>query len=910
MLDLDPKTTWNDQVKRTVPLQKEAMEDQGVDELFDTQETIDDGSSTDEQPDEGGAGANSPGLDDYDDLLNDFNNEQLNPDVDTLFEEDGDVHVHVDTHASVEQRAPAEAIGRIPPMPRRYYSQEGNQPKTHSGSCTSDISSDRSSDEESLYSHASVGDIDAGSLSVVGGLEIANDPDNPRTRTSNTPLPLDLNKIDNGDGSAPKSAIEVPIGSATFRKTLREYILDPAVLEKLEREFDKLNDRKNEVAFAAFGHYKEAAAQKRALENFLDAARSSGGELRRIRMEQEYMGMKDSNKDHILQGVKNEEEKEIIKAAMQNDELEESVVVRPNDDDVEDESAPRTGDFHSEDGLDLSDEHAHDQTPGRHNARDSVYSLDKPLPAIPHEAAHQTLVSMHILLRLLPIKITLIEQTKLVEPDPNKVEIVCERANEVCDFATEHKAPGALQGRCAFYMGLAEYMRSKVESESDAIHVAVGYFDNAKSLCKGVYEEGSWGKEWAWALKREEMSPAKKEAEEEVEKAARTGSGEGGVDSVMSRLWQGMESVGSFMNGKGALSGSLKQEEKRVPRNGSASSSSSFGDRFAAGKGRKLDVPQEAAASAVSADEMKQVSRKGSGSSSFGGCFVAGQGQKLELPEKVAKSEDDEEQVPNNVFGGLVLVADLPQALPKSKKKSGDLRVDAGGDNVIAKNSLLSRVHGVFDPPERYAKGSGNSPTSPAMIIDAEVHSSVSGHSPFTEVPPTASNRGLGMTNSDPPSTRNTADSKSSELPGPVTTASSPATSPTSIISSIGRRLPNFAISPTSDTSAHSPGLATSLEDDETESAQVKPLSIAERRRRSVANFIPWKRTSFNKPQDWLDEAEKGNSPVRNGFDIDSGNGDRKVAKSLLSLPGSEGSADGQGRRKKSGKTGSAEDMV
>lgn len=551
-------------------------------------------------------------------------------------------------------------------------------------------------------------------------------------------------------------------------------------------------------------------------------------------------------------------------------------------------------------GADGASLHFHPSTQhkkhDRQTTRTSVLTLDKPLPAVPDEEYAHRLTSVQVLLRLLPIKIGLIQQTNARTLDKKRIYAMCERIADVCEFAEEAKASCELQGRCAFYTGVAEYLRGRIdENLHESIALVIAYFENAQRLCDGECEEGAWAEEWVRMLERERDGPtAREDEEDEVEE--RTGPEEGLITQMWRKLgWSGKQ-VSS-------------ESEAGEPTPIALASGKSASSRKSSTKARSAEF----GASRDMATAVAGPTWFSSGSSSFGGRFAAGKGQKLLGAEDGVRPNDDEEQVPNNGLGGLVPIADLPQA-PPQKRRPVNLGLDTDGKPLEPKNTILSPSEGLKETPERYAHGFGRSPTTPTIdkIVDAGVHSPDSDTSPCTAVPPSKGKGGYRIVNPDVTFANASTDSQGGDLSKIAPQATSVPSS-SSYMRSLTRRLSSaIAISPTSGTSVRSPMLRTSSgkngeDGNETNSQDSRRLSLAERRRQSSVAYLTgmWRKSSI-KPQDSVREAEEGNSPHKPEFDIDGGSG--KVGTSPLSPPGSAGDADGLRRRKSGGRTN--EDLV
>lgn len=568
----------------------------------------------------------------HDDHPAEFNNEILDPDVNTLFTND---HIRWGDETDAQYRARMESTAHAPPKPARYYSQDGNQPEVRSGSVGSATASDAgNSDARSSNDSPQNLDIDVGKLFIDSQPEIANTLADRRGRGRPTGLKL---------SQQPKDSSQYRIDSATFVKQLETLVLDPEVRGKLLNQFQELNNEKNQIALSTWKLFEQAKEDNKELLKEFWAG--PGHERRRIRLEQELeeKERKKSRKERRIQMALNEEARAARIAAMGDSEwrihpetgnlkspandLEnvdvDSVHEDAEDDDDDDDDSIEMNEMYSDEEAGVEDEHERryretsdddDDWPGDRISRLplseelgrnalstgqlSAFDMDKPLPSIPDEESWQTLVDIQVLTRLLPIKIALIEQLQTTRANEQAILTACDRADETCTYAEENGATKELQGRCAFYMGLAEYMRSKINCEErEAIYeVAIMSFDNAWTLCGDVYEEGAWGEAWARYLgplqgnldgDMQESSPKMPTPD----RKEREGKDEKLMDSLMERLrWGGKAVLGSIM---GSAVAPARQNAASPQREETASSGSSFGGRFATGKGEKLRRPED-----------------------------------------------------------------------------------------------------------------------------------------------------------------------------------------------------------------------------------------------------------------------------------------------------------------------------
>ena len=829
--------------------------------------------------------------------------------------------------------------------------------------------------------------IDAGSLFIGSQPHVANEATDTFAgrRGKRPPRRLNFGSCDNEDEAlvmpVRKGSDVEKISSATFITFLRTHVGDIELQDRLLREFSELNAAKNRIAFETWKLYKQRDHDFNELMKEYYAG--PGEERRRLRDEAD-LRAKERKRENKVRRIKNaiDEEKRQAREAAKDirvgkgnwqvdikghlispeseDEDDGGSVVGESSGDEEDdgddeEGSPQGRQFFSdeEDPRDRKDDQAEtdngsasdEELPSDNETRhpdkqfvaemvqsgeltgNSLRSVEhSPRPGIPIKETAQTIVSIQVLLRLLRIKVELNSQTSREDSSPNPQEIhaICERANSVCLYAEENNAPTELQGRCAFYAGMAEYMRSKVDPDNDQIHALVlMYFENAQRLCGDVYEEGAWAEEWARWMRREKVvydsergegseSGAGSDMGEVVE---RQGTDDGLMTGVLEGLW------GAAKKGVQATFGRTARpvlaDKVGVPGKDSAAVETGQRSRsrlswFGA---RAADSERE-----KTVEHLEDVtSESSSGDSSSNGGYISHQPEELLRPEGSSEIEDDEEeQLPNNVFGGLVSAADLPQPPPK-KQKSVGLGLTFDGQPLEVTNTILSPSHGMLASPERLEPDAESSPTRTSKDkINRAIDDSVS------------PNRQYHVMNPDTPSTNPTTSTNEGDgLPAPVTTspAISPGGSNHGFMSSIARRF-STAISPTApnllnpEPKSAPPAMAPATEDKDDDAdfstpERSKSLSLAERRRSSaIAGLSSVLRVGAPsaREMDSLKEAEEGNSPLkqttfeRDDVWVGSGSGSGKAKKSPLSSPNSGGVEGGESGLRSVGR--GDEDMV
>ena len=525
ILDFDPRKTGNDQIGCTHQPLADTMDDDAQNAERDFSfEYGDDGAQAE------------------------FSNKELHPDVNDLFPEEQHVHWKGQSHP------------REPPKPLRYYSQDGNKPPVRQESATPSTASDSSSGYL-FHSNESkdFDDVDVGQLFADGPPAVANYANDTLAdrRNRGRPAELDLGaqkyRVGGSTKAVRKSSYKEPLSSAKFERKIDQYVRDPEVKEKLLAEFRELNAGKNEIAIATWKLYED---KKKDYDEVMSTYWSGPGEeRRRVKTEREFRAkeVKEAKRKRKLE-IALAAEMRTAEAAGLNGEWgagaggalvspqsEEELSDDLGSEDDEDEDGVGQREFYSPDseegdfqgyerldGLNTAafargrdnddDEWPGDRTSrvpltaskaalqtGGYHTRASTLSTDKPLPSIPPAETAQTLTSICILLRLIPLKAALAQHlsavpTRTQEKQQKKEEIynLCALAQSICRDAEDREAPSALQGRCAFYMGLAEFLRSKLDEGSEGIYaLVVWYFDNAWKLCGGVYEEGVWGEQWA-----------------------------------------------------------------------------------------------------------------------------------------------------------------------------------------------------------------------------------------------------------------------------------------------------------------------------------------------------------------------------------------------------------------------------
>lgn len=564
----------------------------------------------------------------FDDPPTGYNSEQLDPDMTQVFPDDG--HIHWKDESEEQHQARLEATSRRPPNHKRYYSQEGNKPAVRSASVASDRSDTASHSNDDLIFQTDVNSkdldqIDAGRLFVDSKPEVANKLADRRGRDG--PAELDFtSRRDEGTSSrrrATRGTLSPEVSSATFRRDILRRVSDPNDKSELLDHFKKVNDLKNKLAFDLNELYKQKNEDYENVMN--DYYAGAGEERRRARVEAELEAKErrrrrkeekiqraldrelrdaesdwnvdpetgvqvslDSDNEHFSDGMGESEEEDGRYSGNTNEKAQREF--------YSDEEDEWPGDASSRRPVSASTNTSHELGTSRsHRTHSSTYSLDKPLPAtpaIPPKETQQTMISIDILLRLLPIKIALVEQTDLAHPDPKAIYAICERANKVCRYAGQANAAWALQGRCAFYMGLAEYMRSRVDGDNDQIYaLVIEYFENAFKLCGDTYQEGEWGEEWARWLRREKGwfvgSPhpaARGPSSVEVEDRE-----EGGlVDKTIRLMKNGMKTSWDRLMGRQA--GKPEPEQKVLGR---ASDVLSYGAKAHTGSGPEWLRPED-----------------------------------------------------------------------------------------------------------------------------------------------------------------------------------------------------------------------------------------------------------------------------------------------------------------------------
>ena len=98
--------------------------------------------------------------------------------------------------------------------------------------------------------------------------------------------------------------------------------------------------------------------------------------------------------------------------------------------------------------------------------------------------------------RLLPAIVLLSHPAILTESDINDASRLARVAQ---DFALRHRCDAALIARCAYYIGLAEYLSHNIVGASPVASPTdlpcLEYFEQARGA-QGVYTEGEWAEEW------------------------------------------------------------------------------------------------------------------------------------------------------------------------------------------------------------------------------------------------------------------------------------------------------------------------------------------------------------------------------------------------------------------------------
>ena len=414
--------------------------------------------------------------------------------------------------------------------------------------------------------------------------------------------------------------------------------------------------------------------------------------------------------------------------------------------------------------------------------------------------------------RLFPAMV-LLSHPEVIIADANlkNVREAGEYAIAAWRVAREYRVNDALQARCAYYLGLAEYLLADKDERGIPISLSqpnspdspdsfgdefsktacVRYFTDA-CAAKGVYDEGEWAQQWLNYFKSAALSPSTNTRPQSA------GSWVGGV-------WNAVRNVLGSTGSEVFKSPPRNRIDKRKARDFYADEAFSPKSERNRGQGERIPDFSSLGSEVESQQLPRQDSLRSEGVSSSGNCLtqIADTNDILDPPS----AQDGEQSLPHSIVGGNISIQGF-----KSSPRSTSQRISPV---QVAKPPAKTYRITNPDPPSDSAPSTKEQTTEDRITV-------------LTRKPP--------------------------HSPSPK---SAPAWTP--------------QISPTAPSSQHSRAISIAFASDlESGISTTNRSSIYERRRKpSILNPLTWRE---RQPSD-LERMEEGESPYRATFDRGVGGG-------------------------------------